>query len=136
MPTREEDAATIITEELAEELEEEAKLEGKSEATDGNPEVVIKADEDIEVEEKREKPSDYEDDEEEAGIDECEGKLYSEPVVPCEKCEDAGSRKLHKGQPGGDPGAAIPAPAPQPEVAQNGHEVGWSPHKVGYTAGH
>jgi hypothetical protein len=65
MTTRKEDAASIVTDEIAEELEEEAKAIGKSLATDGDPMVVIKAEDEPEVEEKREKPSDYKEDDDE-----------------------------------------------------------------------
>lgn len=62
MTTRKEDAATIVGDEIAEELDEESLLEGKSQAVEGEPEVIIKAEE-PEVEEKRKKADDYEEEE-------------------------------------------------------------------------
>jgi cation transport regulator len=73
MTTRKEDAESIIGEELAEELDEEALLEGKSQTTEGDPEVIIKAEE-PEVEEKRKKSSDYVDEEDEEEEDEMKKK--------------------------------------------------------------
>jgi cation transport regulator ChaB len=87
MTTRKEDAESIVGNEIAEELEEEATLEGKSLATDGDPMVVIKAEDEPEVEEKREKPSDYKEDDDEEEDDKKKKKEMKEDKSEADKID-------------------------------------------------
>jgi hypothetical protein len=89
MATRKEDAESIIGE-IAEELEEEAKVIGKSQASEGEPEIVVKSDDEAEeplVEEGKhdKKKKDMKEDDEE--VEDEKKKKKKEEKAEVEKSE-------------------------------------------------
>ena len=63
------------------------------------------------------------DDDENAGVDQPEGKLDSETVVPRHQPVDSAGRNLNEKDPESDSGAAVAAASAKPEIADHRHQI-------------